>query len=57
MAGMRHHDPEAPDDLQTQIAIGAAVFAVLLAAGSLLWLRFGPAVYLERILGAIASCF
>ncbi len=41
----------------TQVAIGAAAFAVLLAASALLWARFGEAVYIERILGAIASCF
>lgn len=39
------------------VAIGAAVFAVLLAAGGLLWARYGEAVYLDRIFSAIANCF
>ena len=46
-----------PNTGSTQVAVGAAAFAVLLAAGALLWARFGESVYLERILGAIASCF
>lgn len=39
------------------VAIGALVFAVALLAGLGLWVRFGEAVYVERILGAIANCF
>ena len=38
------------------VAIGALVFAVALLASLALWVRFGEAVYIERILGAIASC-
>jgi hypothetical protein len=47
----------ASADQPPLVAIGAAVFAVLLAGSALLWARFGESVYVERILGAIASCF
>ena len=36
--------------------VGAAVFAVLLAIGGLLWAHFGEAVYLDRIFSTIANC-
>ena len=49
-------DREA-DRQSTQVAVGAAVFAVLLAGSALLWVSFGESVYVERILGAIAGCF
>ncbi|MEJ8571192.1 hypothetical protein [Microbaculum marinum] len=48
---------DARIDQSTPVAVGAAVFALLLAASALLWTRFGESVYVERILGAIANCF
>ena len=48
---------QKPTDQSTLVAVGAAVFAVLLAASALLWTRFGESVYVERILGAIVNCF
>lgn len=39
------------------VAVGALVIAVALLAGLGLWVHFGEAVYVERILGAIANCF
>jgi hypothetical protein len=39
------------------VAIGAAVLAVALAGSLLMWARFGEAIYIDRILAAIASCF
>ena len=54
------HDPGHEGETNAgsaHVAVGAATFAVLLAACALLWARFGEDVYIERILGAIASCF
>ncbi len=59
MATDRIPDPipgNAPAPEPPIVAIGAAVFAVLLAAGGLLWARYGEAVYLDRIFSAIANC-
>ncbi|WP_160170919.1 hypothetical protein [Lutibaculum baratangense] len=53
-------DPRAPEPepAWTPPILGsAAVFAALLFAGTVLWLKFGDGVYVERILGAIAGCF
>ncbi|WP_256372706.1 hypothetical protein [Roseibium sp. RKSG952] len=35
----------------------AAGAAVLIAAGSLLWLRAGERVFVDKMLAAIAGCF
>jgi hypothetical protein len=38
-------------------SIGALALSLALLAGSVLWLRFGETIYIERILGALANCF
>ncbi len=43
------HDLHAP--------LGALAIGVVLFAGVLLWARFGEAVYIERLFGALANCF
>ena len=53
-AEVRHRKPLSATP---HAAIGAAVFGVAVLASLALWTRFGEAVYVERILGAIAGCF
>lgn len=51
-----HRDP-APQDWRPPTTGAAVVLAALLFGGTVLWMRFGGGVYVERILGAIAGCF
>ena len=57
MQDMSAHRSEPTSSLPTQIAVGAAGIAVLLAAGMLLWLRYGEAIYVDRLFSMIANCF
>ena len=52
----QHRQARRAAGQQTLAAVGAAVFAVLLAIGGLLWAHFGEAVYLDRIFSTIANC-
>ncbi len=50
-------EPDRQEDWRPPKTGAAVVLAALLFAGTVLWLRFGDVVYVERILGAIAGCF
>ena len=57
MQDMSARRPEPVSTLPTQIAVGAAGIAVLLAGAAVLWVRHGEAVYVDRLFSMIANCF
>lgn len=43
--------------LELSQPLGALVLGLGLLGGGLMWLRFGDAIYLERLFSAAAGCF